>query len=95
MWIVLGVGAIFFAILNVFAGKGNNASKWFGFISLSLTALTVCSFYYDAALLVVKEDWSALSDILPTISKLLWACVVVSIIVNSIPFFRTAKLNRF
>ena len=95
MWIVLGIGAVIFAILNLITSKVNKSSRWFGFISLSLTALTVCAFYYDAAMLVVKEDWSALSDILPTISKILWGCVIASIIINSIPFFRNAKLNRF
>jgi len=60
------------------------SSKWFGFISLSLTALTVCAFYSDAAMRVINEDWGGLMDILPSTSKALWICVIISILANSI-----------
>lgn len=60
------------------------SSKWFGFISLSLTALTVCAFYSDAAMRVINEDWGGLMDILPSMSKALWICVIISILANSI-----------
>ena len=84
MWLAMGFGAIIFAILNlVWASKQKN-SKWFGFISLSLTALTACSFYSDAAMRVANEDWGGLMDILPSMSKALWVCVIISILVNSI-----------
>ena len=36
--------------------------KWFGFISMSLTIFTMCSFYSDGARRVVVEDWSGLMD---------------------------------
>lgn len=48
------------------------------------TALTMCSFYSDGAMRVVKEDWAGLMDIMPTMSKALWVCVILSIIINSI-----------
>lgn len=84
MWLVMGFGAIIFAILNLVWTYKQKNSKWFGFISLSLTALTACSFYSDAAVQVANEDWSALMDILPSMSKTLWICVIISILVNSI-----------
>ena len=91
MWLVMGFGAIIFAILNsVWTSKQKN-SKWFGFISVSLTALTACSFYSDAAVQVANEDWGDLMDILPSMSKALWVCVIISILVNSITFLGDKK----
>ena len=80
----MGAGAIIFAILNLVWLFKQKSSKWFGFISLSLTALTVCAFYSDAAMRVINEDWGGLMDILPSMSKALWICVIISILANSI-----------
>ena len=90
MWLIFGLSAIIFTVLNIvwtFNNK-NKKAKCFGFISLSLTALTVCSFYSDAAMRVTKEDWGGLMDIMPTMSKALWLCVILSIVINSILLFR-------
>lgn len=84
MWLAMGAGAIIFAILNLVWLFKQKSSKWFGFISLSLTALTVCAFYSDAAVRVINEDWGGLMDILPSMSKALWICVIISILANSI-----------
>ena len=84
MWLAMGVGAIIFAILNLVWLFKQKSSKWFGFISLSLTALTVCAFYSDAAMRVINEDWGGLMDILSSMSKALWICVIISILANSI-----------
>lgn len=84
MWLAMGAGAIIFAILNLVWLFKQKSSKWFGFISLSLTALTVCAFYSDAAVRVINEDWGGLMDILPSTSKALWICVIISILANSI-----------
>ena len=84
MWLVMGFGAIIFAILNLVWTSKQKNSKWFGFISLSLTALTACSFYSDAAMQVANEDWGGLMDVLPSMNKTLWICVIISIVVNSI-----------
>ena len=91
MWSFLGLGALVFAILNVVSSFKNKESKWFRFISLSLTALTVCSTYHDEAMRVFAEDWSGLMDIMPTMSKALWVCVVLSILINSISLFKENK----
>ena len=92
MWLVMGFGAIIFAILNLVWTSKQKNSKWFGFISLSLTALTACSFYSDAAVQVAAEDWGALmDDILPSMSKMLWICVIISIVVNSITLLEDNK----
>ena len=91
MWLVMGFGAIIFAILNLVWTSKQKNSKWFGFISVSLTALTACSFYSDAAMHVANEDWGGLMDVLPSMSKALWVCVIISILVNSITFLGDKK----
>mgnify|MGYP006875292771 FL=1 len=91
MWLVMGFGAIIFAILNLVWTSKQKNSKWFGFISLSLTALTPCLFYSDAAMRVSNEDWGGLTDILPFISKALWVYVIISILVNSITLLGDRK----
>ncbi len=41
IWIISGVGAIAFAILNVIWSVQNKEAQWFSYASLSLTALTL------------------------------------------------------
>lgn len=64
---------------------------------MGLTGLTVCSFYSDAARRVAVEDWVGLMDILSTMSKVLWVCVILSIVINGTPFLlnKYSKKNIF
>lgn len=45
MWMILGTAAIVSAILNTCFTLRHRDAKWFRFISLSLTALTLCAWY--------------------------------------------------
>lgn len=88
MWLVFGVGAVITAAFNIIWDiKGKNA-KWFRFISLSLTALTLCAFQSQYAVWVMREDWSALMDVVPSMSKTLWVLTLISIVLNSITLFK-------
>ena len=88
MWLFFGTTAIITAVLNiVWTLKGLDA-KWFRFISLSLTAFTLCTFYTQVYQWVLIEDWSALYDVVPTVSKALWFLTIASIIINSISLFK-------
>ena len=91
LWLFFFFFAIITAILNLVFAMTGKTNKWFGFISLSSTALTVCAFYSDAAGRVIQEDWSALTDILPTSSIALWVCVVLSILINAVPLLKKSK----
>lgn len=94
MWLIFGIGAIVFALLNVIAAIKNKNAERYRFLSLSLTALTVCEFYFDGASRVIKEDWGGLMDIMPTMSKALWVLVISSIAVNSVSIFKKKRLNK-
>ena len=93
MWIVLGMGAVIFAVLNLIFSMQDKTEKvkWFRFTSMALTALTLCAFYSDSAGRVSAEDWGALMDIMPTMSTVLWIFTISSIILNSVSLFKEKK----
>lgn len=91
MWLILGVGAIISALLNMIATLKNNNADRYRFLSLSLTALTVCSCYLEAANRVIKEDRGGLMDIMPTMSKALLVLVILSIAINTVSIFKRSN----
>jgi hypothetical protein len=88
MWLLLGIAAIITAILNVIWSIRDKEAKWFRFISLSLTALTLCAFNSLYADWVLNEEWTSLSDVVPTVSNALWILVIASILINSFSLFK-------
>lgn len=88
MWILFSIIAIVTALLNVIWALKGKETKWFMFISLSFTALTLCAFYSANAQWVIHEDWSALADVVPTMSKSLWVCTIASVVINSVALFK-------
>lgn len=89
MWLIFGAAAIITALLNIMNFK--NSADFFRFFSLSFTSLTVCAFYADGAGRVIQEDWAGLMDTMPTISKALWICLALSIIINSISLIKSHR----
>ena len=86
-WFFFGMTAIITAILNVIWTLQNREAIWFRFWSLSFTVFTLCSFYAEAAHWILVEDWSALMDVVPITSNILWFLTVVSVAINSISLF--------
>ena len=87
LWPVFGVAAIIAAVLNLafcFSGK---EAKYFRFASLSLTALTMCAMYSMVNNWVLYEDWSALMDVVPAMTRALWFLVIASILINGLSLF--------
>lgn len=88
MWILLGIGAIIAAGFNIIWTISGKDAKWFRFISLSLTALTLCAFYSLNAVWVLHKDWGALEDVVPGIAGVLWRLTFISIALNSISLIK-------
>lgn len=88
MWLFFGITAIITAILNVIWTLRHREAKWFRFSSLAFTVFTLCAFYAQAAHWVLIEDWSALMDVLPSTSNVLWFLTVTSVVINSISLFK-------
>lgn len=91
MWMFFGVTAIVTALLNVIRTVLGREAKWFRFISLSATALTLCAFYAQAKAWVLLEYWDSLIDVVPTLSGILWFLTIASILINGITLFAGRK----
>ena len=91
MWFVFGIVAIVSAIMNIAWALAGRDPKWFRFISLSATALTLCGFYSNNARWVINEDWSALMDVVPAMTTGLWRLTTLSIIINGVTMFRETE----
>lgn len=89
MWLVFGVGAAAFALMNLRKpGKHREVFRW---ASLSLTALALCAFYTDGAARVARGDWGELMDTMPTLSRALWILTAVSILINGVDLFNASR----
>lgn len=87
MWLIFGMAAIFFAVLNVIFTFKKKEAKWFRFLSLSFTILTLCTQYNDVCQWVINNHTSALLDVVPYMPKPLWALSILSILINSVSLF--------
>ena len=87
MWLIFAGIAIIAAIFNVICAIRKRDAKWFRFISLAFTALTLCSFYSIAKRWVLTGAADQLLDVMPTLSIVLWFVTIASIIINSISLF--------
>ncbi len=88
MWLIFGAGAIIAFVLNLICYMTNRKADIFRFISISMTALTVCGFYAQNKSWVIQEDWGALMDVVPTTSTMLWIFVMLSILINGISLIK-------
>ena len=87
MWVLFGTVAIITAVINIALSIMRREAKWFRFISLSCTALTLCAFYSQANHWATTGDASAMLDVMPTLSKILWFLTIGSILANGISLF--------
>ena len=90
MWLLFGVIAIITAVLNVVWTMRHRDAKWFRFVSISFTAFTLCAFLSQVNEWVIIEDWSAMIDVLPSTTKVMWFLTVSSVIINSISLFKNS-----
>ena len=92
MWLLFGITAIIMAVLNVVWTIRHREAKWFRFVSLSFTTLTLCAFYSQANHWAIVGDYSALLDVMPTLSDVLWFLTIASVMLNGICLF--AKTDK-
>lgn len=94
MWIVLGIIAIIATCINLFMYATGKDYKLAMAIGLSFTALTLVAQYRMVANWVKVEDFSALSDVVPTVETYLWILTIISIVLNIIPIFLDMKNKK-
>lgn len=85
MWILIGVTAIIFTVINwiqFIKGKDNSLSA---VIALSLTAYTFVLQNRMYLAWLQQGDYSALADVLPTMTTAFIILTTISIILNVLP----------
>lgn len=87
MWLYFGIVGIVAAIFNVIWTLRQKDAKWFRYISMAFTALTVCSFYSLAYQWVITKQADQLLDVMPTLSSVLWFLTIASITINGVSLF--------
>lgn len=95
MWLVFGILAILFAILNVVLTFKGKKVPIVGFISMAFTCCTLCACYSAEAKWVVEHNWGALEDVMPTMSKMLWGCTMASIVINGLCLISQTVVGAF
>ena len=87
MWLYFGIVGIVAAIFNVIWTLRQKDAKWFRYISMAFTALTVCSFYSLAYQWVITKQADQLLDVMPTLSSVFWFLTIASITINGVSLF--------
>ncbi len=87
LWLPFGIVAVIASILNVIQTIRGRDAKWFRFIGLSFTALTLCAFYELAKQWALNGAADQLLDVMPTLSDVLWFLTIASLLLNGICLF--------
>ena len=88
MWIIFGILTLIMTLLNLYMYNAGKNYHIFMVLSLFLMALTLCAQYQMIA------SWSAIADVAPTLSMILWIFVIGSFVVNVIPLLLSYRKNR-
>lgn len=83
-WFPLGLIAFLIAGVNLVLGSMNKKTPWRLLVLLSLVfaLFALLAQYHMVNTWVQAEDWSALMDVVPTMSKLLTGAVIVGVGLN-------------
>ncbi|MYL71588.1 hypothetical protein GLW00_12035 [Halobacillus litoralis] len=87
MWLIFGVIAIVVTFINLFLYAAGKDYKLAMALALSFTALTICADYSYLNRWIDAEDWAAIMDVVPGMSKVFWFLTIVSILLNISPIF--------
>lgn len=93
MWIIFGILTLIMTLLNLYMYNAGKNYHVFMALSLFLMALTLCAQYQMIASWSLAGDWSAIADVAPTLSMILWVFVIGSFVVNVIPLLLSYRKN--
>ncbi|MDD3919666.1 MAG: hypothetical protein PHO41_00610 [Eubacteriales bacterium] len=95
MWMVFGIVSVLFLAANwFFTMKGSKKRNWAMAGSLALTAFALLMEYRMAVHWVLKEDWAALLDVVPSMFPILAGYVILMTVGNIVPLFLKKKGNQ-
>ena len=86
MWIICGIISVVFCVFAwVMTAKKNCKASWAAACSLAFVSLTLLMEYRIVLNWVVKEDWSALLDVVPSMFPRLTGYVIIMLLANIVP----------
>ena len=94
MWVILGLIAIVITFINLYMYAAGKDYKLAMAMALSFTALTICADYSYLNTWIKVEDWAALSDVVPGMSRAFWFLTTVSILLNITPILLDYKRKK-
>lgn len=85
MWIATGIMSVIFCVIAWGrAAKKCPGTNWASGCSLAFVAITLLMQYRMVLHWVNKEDWSALMDVVPSMSTILCSYVIIMLLVNAV-----------
>ena len=85
MWIAFGILSVIFTIINfVFALNKKETVLWTTLCAISFMALTISAEYSLVNSWVIREDWVALMDVVPSTNTSMTGYALSMIILNMI-----------
>ena len=94
MWLILGLIAIMATCINLYMYGTGKDYKLAMATGLSFTALTLVANYSTVSKWLKMGDWSALSDVVPTMETALWILTGISILLNITPIILELKTKK-
>lgn len=86
MWIICGIISVVFCVFAwIMIAKKNFKASWAAACSLVFVSLTLLMEYRMVLNWVVKEDWSALLDVVPSMFPRLTGYVIIMFLANIMP----------
>ena len=94
MFFIIGIIAIIATILNLYLYKIGKDYRLAMVMGLSFTALTLIAEHHMVSNWVEAEEWSSLSDVVPTMANTLMILTVISILLNIAPLLVDMKKSK-
>lgn len=83
MWIITGIISMITVILALLLAMNRNDKKFYmSMVSITFLALTLLLEYKQIYGWVMKEDWSALMDVVPSMFGILCGYTIIVLLLN-------------
>lgn len=83
MWIVFAILSVVFTALGLCLLRGKKA-VWASFCAVALTALTMRQEYALVAKWILRKDWAALEDVVPSMFHVATGYVILMLLLNGV-----------
>lgn len=83
MWIFTGILSVIMTGVTILCALNNHQKKYFSaFMAVSFMALTILIAYHQIYEWVLREEWSSLMDVVPSMQSILFWYVFIIILLN-------------